>query len=364
MDHATLYLSRPLTTGDARVDGVELTPGTGPLFAEATVLGTRVRLSALPAADLPRHLQGLAEHVRAQLPGHTPAVFDRIAAVAQVLGVAVEPGFDEDGEVLSYLHTLALRGEGFVFENGELIGPAGETVAGLDPLPAPPDADRVLRRAWALAAVVWRGFAETSDDELHVRRSVERVQRWVEDVGLEDELEPDELELLEAPPGTLDAQAVVNSTWRLEGLAVLAWSLGVAALPDHETQCDPPELLRAVGFMVPRPSALEPPRLRSPDELAWLQRRLLGLHWRLREHQVNPGTTNLRKLAGGEIWFGGFDLDGIALAGDDLAIGGQPIHRADPERVQACSSIAVERHTAINWLLGDAELYSDVDTST
>jgi hypothetical protein len=48
----------------------------------------------------------------------------------------------------------------------------------------------------------------------------------------------------------------------------------------------------------------------------------------------------------------------------DLAIGDRPITEADPAEVRRCQSIAMERHQAANWLLGDAEIYSEADTST
>jgi hypothetical protein len=41
-----------------------------------------------------------------------------------------------------------------------------------------------------------------------------------------------------------------------------------------------------------------------------------------------------------------------------------PIHAADHGLVGRAAGIALERHQAINWLLGWSELYSEVDTST
>lgn len=37
---------------------------------------------------------------------------------------------------------------------------------------------------------------------------------------------------------------------------------------------------------------------------------------------------------------------------------------ADPEAVIRCQSIALERHRAINWLMGYDKVYSDVGTDT
>ena len=63
-------------------------------------------------------------------------------------------------------------------------------------------------------------------------------------------------------------------------------------------------------------------------------------------------------------WFNTFDITGIPVAERDLAIKGVPIAKARFEHVRACQSIAMERHQAIEWLLGADHIYSDVDTST
>jgi len=87
------------------------------------------------------------------------------------------------------------------------------------------------------------------------------------------------------------------------------------------------------------------------------------VHWRLREFSLRRGTVDLERFAR-ESWFGGFDLERIPLVAGDLAIGGVAIANADPNKVRACGSIAMERHQAINWLLGQCPVYSEVDTST
>jgi hypothetical protein len=43
---------------------------------------------------------------------------------------------------------------------------------------------------------------------------------------------------------------------------------------------------------------------------------------------------------------------------------GMPISAAPEDTVSLCSSCAMERHQAINWLSGFSEIYSQTDTST
>ena len=67
-----------------------------------------------------------------------------------------------------------------------------------------PDASRVLRRALALSAVVCRGFMENQEDRSFAVDLHGRVVTWIEQFGIRDELEADELAMILAPVGTLD----------------------------------------------------------------------------------------------------------------------------------------------------------------
>src|SRR5947199_2100857 len=96
---------------------------------------------------------------------------------------------------------------------------------GEDDKPEPPTPKRVARRALALAAVTARALLEQQDPaDSRSEANRQRFLSWVAALGLEDELEPDEWEVLQRPVGRLDRQAAVNATWRLEGLGVLAWA--------------------------------------------------------------------------------------------------------------------------------------------
>lgn len=225
----------------------------------------------------------------------------------------------------------------------------------------PPTADRVARRALCLSAVIARGFLESdapSDAEQHRAG----LLSWLEEHDLLDELEPEERALLEAPMGSLALQAVVDATWRSEGLAVLGWALGLADLPAHDEMVDVAALTSDLGFLDDA-SVLDAPSLRPLAQREWMSGRLLGLHWRLRDFSLRPQPMDFRAFAA-QCWFGSFDLEGVALAGDDLAIAGEPIAQADEDARGVAHSIAMERHQAINWLMGRGSIYSAVDTST
>jgi hypothetical protein len=165
--------------------------------------------------------------------------------------------------------------------------------------------------------------------------------------------------------GKLDRQAAVDATWRLEGLAVLAWALNRFDLPPHDQQVDPGKLLPALGILNAERSKalLAEPALRPPDELKARSDQLFAIHWRLRNFRLKPEAMNFRDFAR-TAWFGPLNIEGVRLVGDDLAVGDSAIANADPDAVGAAQSAAEERHKAINWLHGHALWYSEVDTST
>lgn len=63
-------------------------------------------------------------------------------------------------------------------------------------------------------------------------------------------------------------------------------------------------------------------------------------------------------------WIGTFDITNFRVINRDLAIGDQAIADATSDEVGRVHSIAMERHQAINWLLGYSDIYSETDTST
>lgn len=90
---------------------------------------------------------------------------------------------------------------------------------------------------------------------------------------------------------------------------------------------------------------------------------LFAFHWRMRDFLIRPQKMDFVEFSR-NCWFGSFDLSKFQVVKGDLALGGVRIDKAGPEAVGKASSTAMERHTAINWLLGESELYSETDTST
>jgi hypothetical protein len=284
--------------------------------------------------------------------GRKPEILRLIGTFRFALATEWEPDLESDGDTrLPYLLAVARHLDGALFTPSSLRDAEGrilisadgevdpeavmprlplvapptreeEAEEGKDEKPEPPTPERVARRALALAAVAARALLEQNDPtEAWVAKFHQDTLEWVEDVGIGEELEPEEWKVLQRPPGRLDQRAQINATWRVEGLTVLAWALNRFPLPSYDELVNPQTLVRSLGFAdVERARALlTNPTLRPLTELEVLRKQMLGLHWRLRDFTLRPGGMDFQEFAR-DCWFGPMDLSLFRLCNGDLAL--------------------------------------------
>ncbi len=191
-----------------------------------------------------------------------------------------------------------------------------------------PTAEQAARRAFALAAVTCRGSIEQNASDPGAENFRLEVLRWLETAGVTSALEPQELEILKAPLGTLSERQEQNAGWRAEGLGVLAWALYRWDLDDFDVPSDAPAIAEALGFMEPEGLEwLKSPTLRPKLERAELARELYLVHRRLRQvYDRRPGPGKIRQLAS-ELKV---DATRLKLVEDDLVIGDVRLSEAPP----------------------------------
>lgn len=378
-DVATIYSPRPdepteaTFRGCADGEGVDVAvercgPGSRGLRAKIAWPDLSV-ICEVAIDDVGGQVASLLAYAREMSTDPADPLPSRIQASQQVLALRVEPGFDDEGRAEALLSGLLRERDGVVLRGGRVLDGQGACLLA-PPAPEacedlqPPSALRVARRALVLCAVVCRASLEQEPSEERAEELQERLVAWLEANDLDGELEEHERELIEAPVGSLPRQRAIDASWRSEGLAVLGWALGGYELPPHDEQADPQEIAQALGFLEDDPACgLDDPRLRDDEELERLARRLMCLHWRLREFTSRPGSIDLAKTAG-LAFTAAIDLGGVPMLEGDLALRGAPIAACEPDVVTECASIAFERHQAINWLAGHHDVYSEVDTST
>jgi hypothetical protein len=228
-----------------------------------------------------------------------------------------------------------------------------------------PSAERVARRALALAAVTARAILERDKANPETPEIYQDLMAWVYDLSIVDELEEEERDALKQPIGQLAQQRQIDSAWRFEGLAVLAWALGRFEIPPHDQLIEFNSLWRSLGLLdrTMAGALLANPTLRSREEIGTLRNRLFALHWRLRNFHIRPNVMDFAEFARTS-WFGPLDISGAPLVEGDLALGGERIDRASPDVFASAHSTAQERHRAANWLWEGPELYSEASAAT
>lgn len=229
--------------------------------------------------------------------------------------------------------------------------------------PPAPTPQRVAARALVMSAVVCRGFIEKDAGKIGAEELRLRVADWLKTVDVISEIEPHEASMLDAPLGTLASGQAIEGGWLCEGLAVLAWALGRFPLPAYDQEVDPHAVAESLDFLWDDANALiSTASLRQRAEITSLADQLLDLHWRLADFKKRPIHRDFKSFVEKDIL--GPLLMGIRFAGDDLAIGDLPIIQASEENADLLNSLARERHRAINWLLGQEAIYSQVTPDT
>ena len=89
---------------------------------------------------------------------------------------------------------------------------------------------------------------------------------------------------------------------------------------------------------------------------------MLALHWRLASLQKRLRWFDFKSFA--ERSRVGPDQMSLRFVEDDLAIGDLPVSQAAKKDVDLVNSLAHERQKALDWLLGQEALYSQVTPDT
>jgi len=245
-----------------------------------------------------------------------------------------------------------------------------------------PSAERAARRLIVLGYVVAYALSAPPRDELDAlilqwseeeRRKLAREGESRRDrfwlglrgLGLWSELTPGERELARTTIVTMTDRQQADASWRIEALQALMWALGMLSqLPPYDTMADH-ELLERVPVRPPadfwRGAQLRPQseieRARDAAEL-W--------HWRSRTRRLIEAGDRLPegvRAAG----FGSHDEivrftarraqeDGSipTCLDDDFPAKGKAYRDLTEEEWREVTSIAAERHLALNWLCGYA----------
>lgn len=226
-------------------------------------------------------------------------------------------------------------------------------------------ANRVVRRALVLSALVCRGSIEKGAADPDAEAVHDRLLSWLTQLTLWDEVEPSEETMLRAPLGQLKPKDVIQAIWYVEGLAVLAWALKYFEFPKHDEQVDLFVVTDSLWFLDDAAEdVITNAELRSQVELEACREVLYAIHCRLRDFARHGDQKDFAKWVETE-WLDSLGLNAAELFADnDLAIDGIAISEAKEERLQEVNSITLERHRAIIWLVEGYANYTQTPVDT
>jgi len=213
--------------------------------------------------------------------------------------------------------------------------------------------------------VVCRGGIDTSAGQPEADALHDRLLKWLTRLDLWKEAEPNEGKILLTPLGKLEQEDVIQATWRVEGLAILAWALKQFEFPRHDRKVDAYAAAEAVWFLSEDAEELiRAAKLRELMQLKACAELLYAIHVRLRDfirHRSRKEFVSWIEKS----WVETLRLDvSCLIVENDLAIDGKPISEVKYDRVQECASIAYERHRAIIWLVNRYPSYSQTPVDT
>lgn len=198
----------------------------------------------------------------------------------------------------------------------------------------------------------------------------QRLREWLQEEKISNYFSSNEQQLIDAELGDWQQMDLINVTWRVESLGMMLWALDVVEAPYYDTQFDPDTLLEPLDLLNPTIDFIWQATLREPEII--LQARDLAemWHWRsrttqLRKRGVTPPDGKsfddiIRTMAEKAYAEGNIPeiLDG------DLPVFNKPYTQLTEDEYTAVTSIAMERHYAMNWICGYSENWDSVPTDT
>lgn len=116
------------------------------------------------------------------------------------------------------------------------------------PKPQLRSAESIHRRGLALAYLTCRALI---DADSSAREMSGNIVKFIERVGLTNDLLPHEMGVLRAPFGSLGERECAKTSWLSEGMAVLAWAIGLFDLPAPTQKCHPGPPAISLGMFQP-----------------------------------------------------------------------------------------------------------------
>lgn len=189
--------------------------------------------------------------------------------------------------------------------------------------------------------------------------ALDRLERFVDEEGLDPALVDEERVLLALPWGGFPPADVKAATWRIEGLAVLLFALSkLEALPAGR-EVDAEAVHAALPLFAPRSVVEAGARLRPAEELDRLRRSLGVWRWRAKTELIHrqggaPSSGEDYEAMVARAAERAHAAGLVELVEGDLACGATPFGALSSEALRTLATVVLERGRAADWLCGKA----------
>ena len=203
--------------------------------------------------------------------------------------------------------------------------------------------------------------------------TMKAIERWLVETGVENHLSNLERELMETPVGLIEDDQLFEQNWRLQAVGALLWSIGkVDPMPTYATFVLSATLMPLVPLTRPIDAFLASATLRPLAVLEAERTRAQFWNWRSRcemfrrQGMAAPTGQSYEQTleSAARSAFEQGVVTELAEDGSDVAFDGVPYAELDNESFANAGSTALERHRALNWVLGDGEDWDLVSTDT
>lgn len=202
-----------------------------------------------------------------------------------------------------------------------------------------------------------------------------QVSSWMCREGLDRSLSRNEKKMLGEPLGTWSRQDILNASWRADSLGAILWALSlVDAMPGYDAECSyAAEIVMRIGLLHPVQGFVGRSSLRSADEIGRARNLAELWHWRSRTTQLLNEPTRLPSDCSPNYLEGiiGQAAEMAHRRGDisapidgDFPAFGKPYRDLTANEYSMVTSIAMERHFALNWLSGYSDDWDNTPTDT
>jgi Domain of unknown function (DUF4272) len=198
----------------------------------------------------------------------------------------------------------------------------------------------------------------------------QHLKQWIVEERILGYFSPNERQLMDAELGGWQQLDTMTIYWRCESLGILLWALEIVDAPYYDTQFDAETLLEPLDLMNPTIDFIWQASLRDAGVIHHARDLSEKWHWRAsitqrqqRDDKLSDGISyaELIKQVTEETYSTG-NLPSVM--GDDFPVLGKAYAQLTNEEYRSISSIAKERHYALNWLCHMSDGWDNVPTET